>query len=63
MEDFEALDYHLPIKFPKIHASRQWHGIAQCYNNVKQARREFWKAQIIWISVVRGGVTLQHQSP
>ena len=34
MEDFEALDYHLPIEFPKIHASRQWRAIAQCYNNM-----------------------------
>ena len=43
MEDFEGLDYHLPIEFPKIHASRQWRAIAQCYNNMKQARSEFSK--------------------
>ena len=57
MEDFEALDYHLPIKFPKNHASRQWRVLAQCYNDIKQARSEFWKAQMIGIWVLRGGGT------
>lgn len=37
MKNFEGLDYHLPIKFPRIH---QWQAIAQCYNNIKQAQTE-----------------------
>ena len=46
-EQFEALDHDLAIKFPKVHAGRQWQAIIQCYNHTKQARNEFWKAALV----------------
>ena len=49
---FEILDHHLPTKFPKISASRQWQAIVQYYDNIRQeletdrvpVSRKQWKA-------------------
>jgi len=36
MQEFEGLNHQLPLKFPEIHASRQWQAIVRYYNDIRQ---------------------------